>query len=71
LYFCFTAAQATLWATSSCDSFPAPLGSFFVFLESVVERLAIDVLRVGRQIVLHAGGQLAVGSVGHGSLLQN
>jgi hypothetical protein len=34
--------------------------------EGVIEGLAIDVLRVRRQMVLHGGGQIVIGSVGHG-----
>jgi hypothetical protein len=45
----------------------AALGGVFVFLEDAVEGLALDILRMGGQIVLHAVWQLGIGPIGHGS----
>src|SRR5262249_21759349 len=64
-YFCFTAAQATLWATSSSDSLPRRLARVLVFLPSAIESLAINVLRVTRERVLDAFGKLSVGPIRH------
>ena len=45
----------------------AALGGVFVFLEDAIEGLALDILRMGGQIVLHAARQLGIGPIGHGS----